>query len=110
MVAVVIIKNITALVAPCTRKITSKKSSGDVDVIHKEFRELLESKRPLNAGITRLYKNLVLRAWNDEYGVALKNASQINHDIEVHKELRFATNEKFISDKITEQDRDEQLR
>ncbi len=95
----------------CTQKVTGRKVvSGDVDVIHKEFRELLEAKRPLNAGITRLYKNLVLRAWNDEYGEALKNARQINHDIELHKELRFSTNEKFIADKITDKDRDEQLK
>jgi site-specific DNA recombinase len=96
--------------ATCTKKITGKKSSGDVDVIHREFRELLEARRPLNEGITRLYKSLVLKAWNDEYGKALESAGQVNRDIEIHSELRFATNKKFIADKITEKDRDEQIK
>jgi site-specific DNA recombinase len=95
----------------CTQKITGRKIvSGDVDVVHREFRELLEAKRPLNVGIARLYKVLVLKAWNDEYGKALESASQINRDIEVHRELKHATTKKFIADKITEQDRDEQIK
>jgi hypothetical protein len=61
----------------CRKSITGKKGSADVEVVHKEFRELLESKRPLNEGITRLYKQLVLKAWNDEYGQALENATII---------------------------------
>ncbi len=94
----------------CTRAITGKKASADVDNVHKQFRELLEARRPLNKGIARLYKSLVMKAWNDEYGKALETATQVNREIESYKELRFATNEKFIADKITEQDKEEQLR
>lgn len=94
----------------CTKKITGKRASFDAEIVHKQFRELLEARRPLDEGITRLYKKLVLKAWNDEYGKALENASQINREIEIHKELRFSTNQKFIANKITEEDRDEQLR
>ena len=94
----------------CTKKITGKKASADAAVAYKEFRELLESKRPLNDGIARLYKAFVLRAWNDEYGDALKNAAQVNREIEAHQQLRFSTNQKYIANKITEADRDEQLK
>ncbi len=94
----------------CRKSVTHKKSSQDADMVHKHFRELLESKRPINQGIAKLFKIVVLREWNDEYGKALETAAQVNRDIEVHKELRFSTNNKFIADKITEDDRDEQLR
>ena len=94
----------------CTKKITGKKASAEVDVVHKQFRELLEARRPLNDGIAKLYKQLVMKAWNNEYGKALENASQINREIEIHRKLRFSTNQKYIADKITEEDRDEQFK
>ena len=94
----------------CTKAITGKKASADVDLVHKQFRELLEARRPLNKGIARLYKTLVMKAWNDEYGKALETSTQINHEIESYKELRFSTIQKYIADKIKEQDRDEQLK
>lgn len=93
----------------CTKKITGKKASQDADTVHKEFRALLEAKRPLE-GLTKLYKEVLLRAWNDEYGKALETAEQINREIEAQKQLRFAANKKFIADKITEEDKVEQVR
>lgn len=95
----------------CTKALTGRKVvSADVDIVHRQFGELLEARRPLSAGISRLYKALVLKAWNDEYGRALESATQVNRDIEIHREMRFATTKKFIADKITENERDEQLK
>lgn len=94
----------------CTKKITGKKVSFDADIVHKQFRELLEARRPLDEGITRLYKAILLRTWNDEYGKALETAGQINREIEAQKQFRFAANQKFIADKISEEDKDEQVK
>jgi hypothetical protein len=93
----------------CRKSITGKKASTGVDTVHKQFRELLEARRPLDSGITRLFKALVLKAWNEEYGKAIETASQVNREIETYRELRHSTNTKFIADKITEDDKVEQL-
>lgn len=97
---------------PTCTKVKTKRNrvSADVDVVHKEFRELLEARRPLNKGIARLYKALLLKAWNDEYGKSVENLTLINREIERYKELKFSTTQKFIADKIKEEDRDEQLK
>src|SRR5665213_599424 len=94
----------------CLKSVTGKKTGESVDEVHRKFRELLETRRPLNEGITRLYKSLVLKAWNDEYSTALETAAQINREVEAQRELRHATTKKFIADKITEEDRDEQIK
>lgn len=93
----------------CTKKATGRqKVSADSDIVHKEFRELLHSLIPLDS-IKSLYKVIVLRAWNEEYGRAVENEQRISREIERYRKLRQATNEKFIMDKITEEDRDAQL-
>lgn len=46
----------------CRRSVTGKKASSDADVVHKQFRELLAAYKPLDAGITRLFKRLILQA------------------------------------------------
>jgi site-specific DNA recombinase len=94
----------------CRKSVTGKRASIDADTVHAQFRELLAAIKPLDVGITRLFKELVLRAWNDEYGIALQTASTVNREIDAQKELRHATTKKFIADKITEADRDEQIR
>jgi site-specific DNA recombinase len=92
----------------CKKKVTGRKASGDADIAHKHFRELLSLLRPLD-DIGKLFKTIVLRAWNDEYGQAVENAKRINDEIDYHRQLRKATNEKFIMDKITEEDKEAQV-
>lgn len=93
----------------CKKKITGKKASGDADVVHRQFRELLGSYKPFS-DISGLFKEIVLRAWNDEYGQAVENTTRINNEIDYYRQLRLSTNQKFIADKITEEDRDAQLK
>jgi site-specific DNA recombinase len=92
----------------CTTKITGKRASRGADEVHKQFRDLLEARRPLK-GLTKLYKEILIRTWNDEYGKALENAEQVDREIASHRQLRFSANRKFIENKIIEADRDEQL-
>ena len=95
--------------ATCKRKVTGRKSSGDSDVAHRHFREALELLRPLN-DFSGLFKEIVLRTWNDEYSQAVDNANRIHNEIDYQRQLRIATNEKFAMDKITEEDRDEAIK
>jgi site-specific DNA recombinase len=92
----------------CKKKVTGRKASGDADIAHKNFREALALLRPLD-GLSKLFKEIVLRAWNDEYGQAVENAERIQREIGHLRKLRQATNEKFILDKITEEDKNAQV-
>lgn len=92
----------------CKKKVTGKKASSDASIAHKHFRELLYDQRPLS-GITKLYKRIVLRTWNDEYGNAVENAKRIQTEIDRNRQLRHSVIEKFAMDKITEDDKDAQI-
>jgi hypothetical protein len=94
--------------ATCQKKVTGRSAGGDSDIAHKRFREALEHLQPLTA-IERLFKEIVLRAWNDEHGQAVDNAKRITDEIDYYRNLRKSTNEKYIMDKITEEDKNAQI-
>ena len=94
--------------ATCRRKVTGKKASGDADIAHKNFREAL-TELPNLEGISKLYKKIVVKAWNDEYGKAVENADFISSEITRYRELRQGVIEKFALDKISEDDKNAQV-
>lgn len=93
----------------CTKTITGKKTTTSIEIAHKQFRELLESFRPLDEGIARLYKDILVRAWNEQYKQSIDALSELNRKSERNKTLRFSTNRKFIEGKIDEQDKNAQI-
>ena len=94
----------------CLRRVTGRKASASSDKAHEEFRALLGALKPLNDGIAKLYKELVIREWNRQYESSIQNIAKLNARIEDDQMLRRKTTEKFISDKISESERDMQLR
>jgi len=88
----------------CKKKITGKKASADADIAHKDFREAL-TKLPSLDGISKLYRRVMVSAWNDEYGKAVENAEHIHSEITNYRQLRQGVIEKFALDKITEEER-----
>lgn len=93
----------------CKRKITGKKASGDADIAHKDFREALQ-RLPSLEGISKLYRKIVVKAWNDEYGKAVENADFISSEITRYRQLRQGVVEKFALDKINEDDMNAQIK
>ena len=94
----------------CRKSVTGKRASIGIDTAHEDFRAVLRALGPLDDGIAKLYKELVIKAWNDQYCQSLNNIEVLNKKINEYQLLRFKTNEKFISDKITESDRDMQYK
>ena len=94
----------------CRKRVTGKKASVSVDIAHKHFRELLESLKPLDEGVERLYKDVIVKAWHKQYKQSIEAIAETNRRIERNKSTRLSTNTKFIQDKITEADRDMQFR
>jgi site-specific DNA recombinase len=92
----------------CTRKKTGKKTTADAEIVHKEFRELLQQMRPLSK-LSNIYKTITVRTWNEEYGAAVENAKRIEKQISDLRALRQGVIAKFSMDKITEEDKNAQI-
>lgn len=77
-----------------------KKVSKSSDEIHKEFKFILSQIR-YKEGRLKLFKQIVLTRWCDEYDDALKSAHEINQDIEKLRQERSKTIRKFTNDQIS---------
>ncbi|MCA9325176.1 recombinase family protein [Candidatus Saccharibacteria bacterium] len=87
-------------------KLGGKKVSKSSDEVHKEFRYILSRIR-YREGRVKLFKQVVLTRWCDEYDDALKSAYEINKEIETLKKERAATIRKFTRDQISYKDKEE---
>lgn len=90
----------------CRRSVTGVRASKSVYKVHEQFRAILEALKPLDEGIERLYKEYVLRKWNDEYSQAVERIKYLNKQIDDDRVLRQKTGEKFIADQISQAERD----
>ena len=89
----------------CKKSVTGKRASISIDVAHEDFRAVLRALRPLDEGIARLFKDLVVRHWNEEYAQSLDVIAQLNRQIEKQEALKKKVTEKFIDDKITQEEK-----
>lgn len=90
----------------CRKAVTGKRASISIDKAHEDFRAVLEALKPLDVGIERLFKDLIVRKWNDQYAQGLETMSELNRKIEEQRNIRHKASQKFIADKITEEERD----
>lgn len=92
----------------CKKSVTGKRASVKVETVHEDFRRLLEALKPLDEGIERLFKDVVLRVWNEEYANSIKRIEYLNERIAEQRSLRQKVTEKFVADKISEAERNMQ--
>lgn len=94
----------------CTKKATGKPiASKSVDIVHEDFRELLRSLKPLDEGVGRLYKQVVLRVWNESFAKTTESMKSVRFKIEKAEEFKISITTKFIQDKITEDEKNLQM-
>lgn len=86
-------------------KLGGKKVSKSSEEIHNEFKYILSHIR-YKEGRLKLFKQIVLTRWCDEYDDALKSAHEINQDIDKLKTERSKTIRKFTSDEINYKDKE----
>lgn len=89
----------------CKKKVTGMSPSVSVERAHEDFRALLESVKPLNDGVARLFKEIVLRRWNEQFEQAIETSKTLNRKIEERETLELKINKKYIEDKISEAER-----
>lgn len=89
----------------CKTSVIGKKVSKSSDNIHKEFREILSRVRYKEARL-KVFKEIVLARWCDEYDDALRVAHQINDEIKTLQAERARTIRKFTKDEISFADKE----
>jgi site-specific DNA recombinase len=90
----------------CRKHITGKRNSISVDKAHEDFRRVLGALKPLDEGIKKLFKDLVLAEWNRQYATTLETIESLNRSIEEDKRLKQATTEKYIAGKISDEEKE----
>lgn len=94
----------------CRKAVTGRRASVSSDKAHEDFRMVLLALKPLDEGIARLFKDLVVRQWNDEYAQSLEVIEHLNRQIEAQESLRQKTGAKFIADEIGREEKEMQQR
>lgn len=90
----------------CRKKITGVSPAASLDKVHEDFRVLLRSLKPLNDGVARLFKEIVVRGWNKQFEQAIETSKSLNTKIARCEDYDFKVNTKFIEGKLTEEERD----
>lgn len=90
----------------CKKKITGISPSVSVDQAHEDFRQLLSSLKPLNDGVARLFKQVILRRWNDQFEQVIESSKDVQTRIDRCEDYDLKINKKYIEGKITEAERD----
>ena len=89
----------------CKSSIIKKKVSKSSDEVHREFKELLSCIR-YKEGRIKVFKQIVLARWCDEYDDALKSANEINKELDKLKGERANVIRKFTRDQLTLEDKE----
>jgi len=66
----------------------------------------LRSLKPLNDGVSRLFKEIVVQEWNVQFKQAINTSSDLTARISRLEEFSFQINKKFIENKISIDERD----
>ena len=89
----------------CKKKVTGISPSVSVDKAHEDFRQLLRSVKPLNDGVARLFKEIIVRRWNTQFEQAIDGSRKLQKKIAEAEEYELKINKKYIEGKITEAER-----
>lgn len=88
----------------CKARILKRQVSKQRELVHSEFIELLNTTRP-NQGAQKLFKEIVLRQWNDEFKHGLEHSTRLDGE---HAELRKKKSrviDLFIDGKLSDQEK-----
>ncbi len=93
----------------CAKSITGKSSNVSVDKVHKDFSEFLNSFAPLDEKCAKLYKEIVVRNWNNKFKENVENLERIERKILDLNKYESQIVEKFIKDQITVEQKKQEL-
>lgn len=88
----------------CAVKITGKKNSAKAEKVHEDFCHLLDAMKPLHSDFAKLYKRILILAWNKNISDVDKLIKDKRIEIEQKKSTQSSLITKYVKDKITESD------
>ncbi len=92
----------------CRARILLKPVSKRRELVHSEFLEVMRNVRPTE-GTQRLFRELVLRIWNDEFKDALSVAGKIDNELAELKSKKSRIIDLFIDGKLTENEKRDKI-
>lgn len=95
--------------ATCKQKVTGRPASRGIEEVHSDFRQLLRSLAPLDDGIAQLYKDIVVRVWNEKFRNSIDSIADLERRIASSEKFKADVTKKFIEDKITEEEKELQM-
>ncbi len=93
---------------PVCRYKPGKATSKRRELVHKEFVELLNTIRP-DEPSKKLFKEIVLRRWNQEYKNAIQHNANIDNEIEHYKARKSRVIDLYIDSKLNEDEKKAKL-
>lgn len=78
-------------------------------LIHDDFMKLMRHVRP-DEPAQKLFKEVVLRRWNNEFKEAIGLNNRLNEEIESYRQKKSRVIDLFIDGKLSESDKEEKLR
>jgi site-specific DNA recombinase len=91
--------------AHCRSSVIGAKVSKSSDLVHKEFKSILSCIR-YKEGRLKLFKQIVLDRWCDDYDDALKTAHEVNKELEKLKIERSKVIRKFTKDELSHDEKE----
>lgn len=93
----------------CRSSIIGKRVSTGRVAVHEDFVNLLNDVKATD-GITRLFKEIILKKWNAEFDDAIKHTSKIEAEINSLLSKKSKILELYIAENITTQEKDMKMR
>lgn len=87
----------------CKASVIGMPTSRSRDQVHAEFLELLGGIRP-DKGTIKLYKEIILRRWNDAYKESRELVVKLNEEIEAGRDKKSRLTDLYIDGKLNEED------
>lgn len=92
----------------CKAKRIDRAVSRHKEQVHDDFIKLMQTVRP-KAGVQRLFKEVVLRQWNNEFKDLLHHSQKIEEELSALQKKKSRIIDLFIDDKLTEAEKTTKL-
>ncbi len=92
----------------CRARTLGRAVSTQKTIVHAQFIELLETVAPTE-NVQKLFKEIVLRVWNDEFKEALSVSGRIETEFAALKNKKSRILDLYIENKLTEQEKTDRL-
>jgi site-specific DNA recombinase len=93
----------------CRAKVIGRSTSKRRELVHDDFLELLNKVRP-KAGAAKLFKEIVIRQWNEEFKSAVKLSETLDGEIASLQKKKSRVIDLFIDSKISDEDKEMKLK